>query len=166
MDTSILARQQAFSHMSAGQLLVLSLLVAPITEEVIMRLTVYRFMARGGSWLLAMFVSAFVFAILHGTRVHIFSAFWFGMLCVALYEWTKKWWASILLHVLNNTFAILPMKSLIFYRSTVFVFGLLFVDFVLFVFVLVYLYWKKKEGESHDSVPTSRYGLSGNSAES
>ncbi len=152
--------------MSAGQLLVLSLLVAPITEEVIMRLTVYRFMAKGGSWLLAMFISALVFALLHGTRMHIFSAFWFGMLCVALYEWTKKWWASILLHVLNNTFAILPMKSLIFYQNTVFVLGLLLLDIMLFVFVLVYLYLKKKGSGTHDSITASGYELSGHPSKS
>lgn len=85
---------------------VLMLLFAPICEELLMRGLLFRSLRNVYSVLFAAVVSSFVFACMHGSFVHIFTGFLFGLFQAYLYQWTGRLFICILTHSVYNLLSI------------------------------------------------------------
>lgn len=79
-----------------------SCVIAPLSEESIIRLYSYNMLKRSSNWIIAMGVSSFVFAILHGTISHMVLATVFGIVLTLSYEATGCFWVPIVGHSLYN----------------------------------------------------------------
>jgi len=110
----------AFDSMSAVKqnttawLLVLTMLfIAPIGEESLMRGIAYPALRKHWPPLAAAFVTAAVFALLHGNIVQIVVAFPLGILLAFVYEASQRLWPVIFMHVLFNMAAsFVPTKTI------------------------------------------------------
>lgn len=77
---------------------------APLIEEVVFRGYLYPVLKRmGGLWLAALTVSLF-FAAAHLEGAHLLSRFFLSLLLIAAYEVTGSLWAPFGIHFLNNAF--------------------------------------------------------------
>lgn len=76
----------------------LSVIVAPIAEELVYRALVYGNMRKGMAMLPAMMLSSALFGIAHGTGIQFLHAFLAGVILVWILERTKSIWGSILFH--------------------------------------------------------------------
>lgn len=96
------ANQAATSFSDSPSLLFYSIAVAPICEEVIYRGALLRYLERYGRWF-AIFISALVFALMHGNAVQFPIAFVIGQVFGYLaLKYSLR--LTILLHVMNNLF--------------------------------------------------------------
>lgn len=82
--------------------IVLTLIIAPMYEELFFRGIVYRSAKQMIHPLVAAIISALLFAISHGTMIHMVPTFMLGMLLCIIYEHTNSIAYPILFHVLNN----------------------------------------------------------------
>jgi len=90
-------------------LLIMALLPA-IAEELFFRGSFQKALLRLSNkpWL-AILVSASVFALLHGTFLKIIPIFTLGILMGIIYHVTRNLWYTIILHFINNGFAVLAV---------------------------------------------------------
>ena len=90
-------------------LFIMALLPA-IGEELFFRGSLQKVLLRisGKPWL-AIFVSSTVFALLHLTIFKIIPIFTLGLLLGTVYYLTKNLWYTIILHFMNNAFAVLAV---------------------------------------------------------
>lgn len=79
-----------------------AIIVAPVGEELLFRGVLYGFIKQRGHPRLALWVSAVLFAVVHGNAVGFLFFIFLSMILVALYEQTKNIFAPILLHALFN----------------------------------------------------------------
>ena len=79
-----------------------AIIVAPVGEELLFRGVLYGFIKQHGHPRLALWISAVLFAAVHGNAVGFLFFIFFSMILVALYERTKNIFAPILLHALFN----------------------------------------------------------------
>jgi membrane protease YdiL (CAAX protease family) len=86
----------------AWLLLVTALILAPIGEESLIRGIAYPALRRHWPPLASAFVTASVFAILHGNLVQIVLTVPLGILLAFVYEATQRLWQVVLMHVLFN----------------------------------------------------------------
>lgn len=87
----------------AALTLILPIILAPICEELLIRGLVYQLLkVTLSDQGLAFFLQAFVFALLHGTLVHMFSGFLAGLFFALVLDWTGRLSYSILAHSLYN----------------------------------------------------------------
>jgi len=82
---------------------VMTLLIAPFSEEILFRGILYTAIKQRGHRLLALGITSFIFALIHAYAVGFLSLVFLAVVLAALYEWTKNLFASILLHALFNT---------------------------------------------------------------
>jgi membrane protease YdiL (CAAX protease family) len=82
---------------------IMTLFIAPFSEEILFRGILYTAIKQRGHRLLALGVTSFVFALIHAYPVGFLSLAFLALVLAALYEWTRNLFASILLHVLFNT---------------------------------------------------------------
>lgn len=99
------ARSESAKETSFIVLILFSCILAPITEEIMMRLFSYNLLKRSSNWIVAACVTSFVFGALHGTYEHLISGFFFGITSVLIYELTGTIIASILYHMFYNFLA-------------------------------------------------------------
>lgn len=105
-DPSFGQYQEAMTA-SPFMVLLLTLIVAPIMEELLCRGVMYGDMRRHiGPWQ-ALIIQAFIFAIMHGTRVHLFGTFALGILTGILYEMTGSLRVPIFAHMGYNMITLL-----------------------------------------------------------
>ena len=77
---------------------------APLMEEVVFRGYLYPVLKRmGGIWLAALTVSLF-FAAAHLEGSHLLGRFLLGLILIAAFELTGSLWAPLGIHVLNNLY--------------------------------------------------------------
>lgn len=77
-------------------------LVAPICEEIVFRGYLYPVAKRYiGPWMAAL-CTALVFSAAHGSLAALLPLFVFGLVLVAIYEWTGSIWAPMAVHFLFN----------------------------------------------------------------
>lgn len=101
-DDPAFAKYQGDMSMTTQTMALLLVFVAPFAEEILMRGTVYRMWRRDvGPWF-AMLLSSLVFALMHGTLVHLIPIMMLGMLCALAYERTGSVWTSTLVHFVYN----------------------------------------------------------------
>lgn len=116
---------------------ILTLFIAPITEELLFRGIWYRELSKTSVWT-AYGVSSLLFAFMHGTLVHIPAAVLSGFLFCVVYDYTGKLRYCMLLHILYN---LLSLFVPVFYFSDtayiLFVWAFYFIIFgVLLLFAL------------------------------
>jgi len=99
------ARAENANHTPFALLVLISCILAPLTEEIMMRLFSYNLLKRGSNWIVSACVTAFVFGALHGTYEHLISGFFFGLTAVLIYEITGTIVASIIYHMFYNFLA-------------------------------------------------------------
>lgn len=80
-----------------------AIIIAPVGEELLFRGVLYGFIKQRGHPRLALWISAVLFAVVHGNAVGFLFFIFLSMLLVAVYEQTKNIFAPILLHALFNT---------------------------------------------------------------
>lgn len=85
--------------------LILVALLPAIAEEYVFRGCVARAFARKG-YVFAVFMSALLFAIMHGSPLQLVHQFLIGVVCAVLFFATRSLWPPIILHLLNNAIAL------------------------------------------------------------
>ena len=103
-DANLQARNDALNNMTpATQIasLVVSVLLVPIAEEIAYRRFLYAELSRLNK-MAALFISAIVFAITHGTLTHMWVAFLGGVLFAIIYDKTRNLGWNIAAHMLYN----------------------------------------------------------------
>lgn len=91
---------------SAALYVVLVLFIAPVYEELFFRGIIYRSVKQVVPPLAAGAISALVFALSHGTLIHMVPTFLIGFLSCVMYEYTNRLLFSILLHMANNLLSV------------------------------------------------------------
>lgn len=85
--------------------LIVNVFIAPVAEELVFRGCMYRFLSGIGKKFALIFSSA-IFAVWHGTIVHLYAAFFGGLIFCCIYEKTKSVKYPILAHMLFNGFTV------------------------------------------------------------
>ena len=80
-------------------------LLPAVAEEYVFRGCVARSFARKG-YVFAVFMSALLFAIMHGNPLQLVHQFLLGAVCALLFFSTRSLWPPIILHFLNNAIAL------------------------------------------------------------
>lgn len=96
----------------------LTVVLAPVVEEVLFRGIVFRLVAKRSPLWVAALVSSAVFAATHGTLVHMLPATLMGLTCCAVYALTGRLRCSVAVHVGYNVFSIyapfIPVAQILF----------------------------------------------------
>lgn len=110
-----------------------SCILAPVSEECMMRLFSYNILKKYAGFLPALITTSVLFGLLHNTTAHLIFASLFGFYMALLYERTGKWYMPIIGHMFYNCFTIL-MSDMLFPggKLYVLVFILLFLMLCLF----------------------------------
>ena len=82
--------------------ILLTLIIAPVTEELLIRGLLYNDLKRRFDPIISCMLSALLFAILHGTLLHLYIGFVAGVFFTLIYEYTGLIYYSILFHGLYN----------------------------------------------------------------
>ena len=91
----------------------LSCVIAPIAEEIVMRGCIYGSLRRRGSAMMAALLSSIMFAVAHGTVTHLPLTFLLGFVSCVAYEHTRSLLPSIAMHVAANVAALTVVPHLI-----------------------------------------------------
>ncbi len=94
---------------TAGELVATLILVAlfpAVAEEYVFRGCVARAFARKG-YVFSVFMSALLFALMHGNPLQLVHQFLLGAVCAILFFSTRSLWPSIILHFVNNAIALI-----------------------------------------------------------
>lgn len=105
-DGSFDALSKQNSSADATLLVIQTLILAPVAEEMLCRGLLYKEWRRSFGMVFSGVLSSLVFAIMHGTLVHLPGAFLMGLICVLSYEYTKKIKYPIGVHILYNSLSI------------------------------------------------------------
>lgn len=121
VDESMIQRENDMQSYSIVFYLFYSCILAPLAEESIMRLYAYNQLKRSSNWIVAMIVSSFVFAILHGTFTHAIIATLFGVVLTLSYECTGCFYMPILGHLVYNFMALSMTNDMFFAENNILV---------------------------------------------
>lgn len=91
----------------------LSVLVAPICEELFYRGAFYYTLKRAYPTAIAIIIQALIFGLMHGTKVHLPGTIALAIFNALLLELTGKFRYNILAHMIYNLFATLPFSLLL-----------------------------------------------------
>lgn len=91
---------------------VMVVITAPISEELVFRGFLYRFLRERGSVWVALIISSLLFGVLHASLHSFLPLFFIGLLLVKLYEETKDIRTPILFHLFFNLFSYLNLLFL------------------------------------------------------
>lgn len=83
-------------------LILLAVLVAPITEEIVFRGLIYRYLKRCLPTVIAMALSSLLFALIHANLLSFLPLFLLGMLLCRAYERSDNIWVVIVFHACFN----------------------------------------------------------------
>lgn len=98
MDT----RADNYRSVTVFTLILFSVILAPICEEIMYRWFMYNFFKRRLHWLAAMIISSLFFGMVHMTGPHLVIGTVFGMFMCLCYELSGSCFVSILLHITYN----------------------------------------------------------------
>lgn len=84
----------------------LSVIAAPFVEELLMRGILFANISRDFNIIVGSVASSLIFAVLHGTVIHLITAFVCGMMFAYVYTATHSLLYSILVHVTYNALSI------------------------------------------------------------
>lgn len=103
-DVNYFEQSAAYADLSKADMtlsMIISLTAAPICEELVFRGCMYRFLSTLNKKA-AMIISSFIFAAWHGTIVHMYAAFFGGLLFCIIYNKTGKLRYTMLAHMIFN----------------------------------------------------------------
>jgi membrane protease YdiL (CAAX protease family) len=100
-----------FTWLSAIGMTMLAGLVIPIVEEVFFRGVVYRWLRDKWGIAVGVIVSGLVFGIAHFEPATVVPAIVMGFVLALAYEKSQSLWPPILIHMLNNTLAIVALYA-------------------------------------------------------
>lgn len=108
-DESVATRQEA----GIAATLLLTLVMAPVSEEMLFRGLIYPLLRRRVGIIAAVLVTTATFALLHGNVVQFAAALPLAVLLALIYERTRVLWPCILLHLgFNLTATFVPPQLL------------------------------------------------------
>lgn len=116
----------------------LSVIVAPICEELFYRGAIYYTLKRAYSMWLAIIIQALIFAFMHGTKVHLPGTIALAIFNALLLELTGKFRYNILTHMTYNLVATLPTGLMI--PNVLMSWPVVIVSYILLLAVLAYFY--------------------------
>ena len=129
-DANLQARNDALNNMTPGTQiasLVVSVLLVPIAEEIAYRRFLYAELSRLNKTA-ALFISAIVFAIAHGTLTHMWVAFLGGVLFAIIYDKTRNLGWNIAAHIFYNfltvVFGVIPIPQAMLTALPVIIFNI------------------------------------------
>lgn len=94
---------EGMSAIDAAFMLFLAGIAAPIGEELLFRGVLYTFMReRWGIWL-SVFLSSFLFGLIHGNLAVGLTGFLLGVLAAIVFEYSKSLWTAVIVHAINNS---------------------------------------------------------------
>lgn len=85
----------------------------PIAEELYFRGLLYHWMRQRWSFWIAIPLSSVLFGLLHGDIAVAGATFIIGMVLAWFYERTRSLWASIAIHIFNNTFSLVLLYAML-----------------------------------------------------
>lgn len=109
VDTGYQTYQATSSSASTEVAFLLTLIIAPIFEELLYRGVVFRGFCRVMPPWLAMALSSLIFGASHGTILHMFSGTLMGLFCCLIYYKTNRITIPILVHFGFNCFSVLSI---------------------------------------------------------
>lgn len=86
----------------AGTYVILTVIGAPLLEEVLFRGVIYRNLKKLWGIGIAIFISSFVFGLTHGNLPQFYVGFMAGLLFGLVYECSGRMWVAILIHAVYN----------------------------------------------------------------
>lgn len=95
-------QSEAFSDMSTFWYLMLSICLAPVTEELIFRGFWYTYLKKAWGIIPAALISAFGFSVLHGNLPQGYVTLLMGLFYALCMEYTGRIWVVIVLHMAAN----------------------------------------------------------------
>lgn len=105
-DPGMTARTDAIGSMdlesNMAWYLLYAVIVAPVSEECLFRIGLYRYLKKSFSWMTALIASSVMFGLIHMTISHLVTATLFGMLLCLILERTKCIWITIICHMWYN----------------------------------------------------------------
>jgi len=110
---SAYAAYQTSTDMNPYLYVILAIGVAPVAEEILFRGIWFLHYRRSFGPVVGCFVSAFAFALFHGTVVHLPSTFLFGLFLAFVYHYTGRLMVCMALHVCFNGLALLASDLVI-----------------------------------------------------
>lgn len=125
-DASLEARQSAGVMLT----LVLTLVVAPASEEALFRGLLFPLLRKRAGLLVSAFVTAGIFGLVHGNVVQFTAALPLAIVLALVYERTRKLWLCILLHLGFNLAAGSVLAPLVSWLANPFSAVLLLVAFI------------------------------------
>jgi membrane protease YdiL (CAAX protease family) len=104
---------EGLSASNAILMLLLAGFVAPFGEELLFRGVLYTFLReRWGVWI-GVFVSSFLFGLIHGNLAVGLTGFLLGIVAALVFEYSKSLWTAVIVHVINNSFKIAMLYLLV-----------------------------------------------------
>lgn len=91
----------------------LSCVIAPVAEEIVMRGCIYGSLRRRESAMMSALLASIMFAVAHGTVTHLPLTFLLGFVCCIAYEHTRSLLPSIAMHVTANAAALTVVPHLV-----------------------------------------------------
>ncbi|WP_424863009.1 lysostaphin resistance A-like protein [Streptomyces sp. MMS24-I29] len=91
--------QEAREAAGPGTVLLLTLVVAPVAEEMLFRGLLYPLLRRRAGVIASVLVTAAAFSVLHGNAVQAASALPLAVLLALVYERTRALWPCVLVHL-------------------------------------------------------------------
>ena len=135
-STGMDERSDTIAELTWTYIIVFSVILAPICEELTYRLFIYNFLKKEFNWKIAMFISCFLFGIMHGTGPHLVIGMIMGMGCVMVNEISGCQYVSIGCHILYNFLTIfVPSQELA--ESGAFTIGCLVVIILIYIGLII-----------------------------
>lgn len=114
---------------------ILSVFLAPVTEELLFRGILYRHVSNGTNKIFAFVLSSVLFWFIHGTFIHFPITLAVSVMCVWIWEMTGSFTWSVVCHMLFNLFGVSYMIStnwtftsfIICYYCLMIIFGVSFI---------------------------------------
>ena len=78
------------------------IILAPVAEECLFRIALYRYLKKSFSWMTALVMSSIMFGFIHMTIAHLVTGTLFAMLLTLIMERTKCVWITIVCHIAYN----------------------------------------------------------------
>lgn len=105
-DDTAYKSYETLSNSQSYLYMLLTLIAAPIAEEVLLRGVVFNVLKRTIPAQFAYFISSVLFSLMHGTVTHLFLAFTAGFLFAVIYDYTGKLRYPIVFHSMFNFLSI------------------------------------------------------------
>lgn len=135
--------------------MLISLVFAPISEEFVFRGILYRSLRDRAKYpLISALIVSFIFAVAHGTIVHLFVGFSVSLVGIILYERTGKISYSVFSHLIHNFLAtglsgLIPVMGFMYNLTLMIFIGISFILILIYLLYRTYGFIEKEKGEDN-----------------